>query len=261
MIAPRQSVFTFPWNTALATVIAALLLSSIAVACSCDRPPSPCEAWSQSPLVFLGTITEILPAKGERIIRARMRIDHSYKGVTEASVTLFDDGMCDGPTLQAGEQYLMYTGKPVNGLIPSRGCTRGRHVKFADEDLKFLNGLSDAPLVSTIFGRVATRTDDSTGKDQPLVGAQVEISGPHGTYLTTTDVTGHYGFDNLPPDTYTLTSASNGLRMLLFGAAALSATRFQVASGAEEYPGYRVGPRSGREACHGCPRLYLRPAG
>ena len=34
----------------------------------------------------------------------------------------------------------MYTRRVGNGDIPSRGCTRGRHVKYADEDLQFLNG-------------------------------------------------------------------------------------------------------------------------
>ncbi len=118
----------------------------------------------------------------------------------------------------------MYTGKPGNGLTPSRGCTRSRHVKFAEEDLKFLNGLSTAPPVSTIFGRVTARTDDSAGKDQPLVGAKVEIRGPRGTRLATTDATGHYGFNSLPPETYTLTASSSGHRMLPFGTAAPTAT-------------------------------------
>jgi hypothetical protein len=145
-----------------------------------------------------------------------MRIDHAYKGVTEESVVLFDDGMCDGPTLQVGEQYLMYTRRVGNGDIPSRGCTRSRHVKYADEDLKFLNGLPDAPPVSRIFGRVVVRTDDYHGNDQPLAGAQVEISGTAGTHTTMTDGDGRYWFENLQPETYTVASASNGFRMMMF---------------------------------------------
>jgi hypothetical protein len=146
-----------------------------------------------------------------------MRIDHAYKGVTEDSVVLFDDGMCDGPTLQVGEQYLMYTRRVGNGDIPSRGCTRSRHVKYAGEDLNFLNGLPDARPVSRIFGRVVVRTDDYHGNDQPLAGAQVEISGAAGTHTTMTDGEGRYWFENLQPETYTVGATSNGFRMLLFG--------------------------------------------
>ena len=36
-----------------------------------------------------------------------MRIDRAYKGVAEQELVLFDDGMCDGPDLHVGEQYLM----------------------------------------------------------------------------------------------------------------------------------------------------------
>ncbi|MBS1854955.1 MAG: carboxypeptidase regulatory-like domain-containing protein [Acidobacteria bacterium] len=146
-----------------------------------------------------------------------MRIDHAYKGLTDASVVLFDDGMCDGPTLQVGEQYLMYTRRVGSGDIPSRGCTRSTHVKYADEDLKFLNGLPDARPVSSIFGRVVVRTDDYRGNDQPLAGAQVEISGTAGTYNTMTDGDGRYWFENLQPETYRVAAASNGFRMMLFG--------------------------------------------
>jgi len=146
-----------------------------------------------------------------------MRIDHAYKGVTEASVILFDDGMCDGPTLEVGEQYLMYTRRVGNGDIPSRGCTRSRHVKYAYEDLKFLNGLPDARPVSRIFGRIAVRTDDYHGNDQPLAGAEVEISGTAGTHTTMTDGDGRYWFENLQPETYAVAATANGFRALLLG--------------------------------------------
>ncbi|HXB69584.1 MAG TPA: carboxypeptidase-like regulatory domain-containing protein [Candidatus Acidoferrales bacterium] len=145
-----------------------------------------------------------------------MRIDHAYKGVTEDSLILFDGGMCDGPTLQLGEQYLMYTRRLGNGDIASRGCTRSRHVRYADEDLKYLDGLSDAPPFSKIFGRVVVRTDDYYGNGQPLAGAQVEINGTMGTHTTTTDGEGRYAFENLQPETYIVGATFSGFRMMSF---------------------------------------------
>src|SRR5262249_40552143 len=143
--------------------------------------PPLCEALWQTPLVFLGTVTQGLVTQDGRIVRGRMHIDRAFKGITEESIILFDDGICDGPMLQVGEEYLMYTSRPGNGDIPSRGCTRSRHVKYADEDLQFLNGLPTTPPVSKIFGTVVVRTDDYYGKEQPLGGAQVEIKGRTGT--------------------------------------------------------------------------------
>ena len=214
---PSRAVATFRWRTTLAAVIAAILGSSNGLACSCGTLPPPCEAYWQSPLVFLGTVTEALATRDGRVVRARMHIDRAYKGVTADSVVLFDDGMCDGPDLQTGEQYLMYTRQAGNGDIPSRGCTRSRHVKYASEDLKFLNGLSDARPVSRIFGRAVVRTDDYRGNDQPLAGARIEARGATGTHITMTDGDGHYELENLQPETYQITASSNGFRTMWFG--------------------------------------------
>lgn len=218
---PKRAAHTVRWRATFAAVVAAVLqfslASSNAFACSCAPLPPLCEAFSQTPLVFLGTVTEALATQNGRVVRGRMRIDHAYKGVPGESVVLFDDGMCDGPALEVGEQYLMYTRRVGNGDVPSRGCSRSRHVKFADEDLKFLNGFPGERPVSRIFGRVVVRTDDYRGDDQPLAGAHVEISGSGGTHDTMTDGDGRYWFENLQPAAYTIAATSNGFRMMLFG--------------------------------------------
>lgn len=165
-------------------------------------------------MIFLGTVTESHPTLRDKFPEVRMRIDHAYKGVEESSVTLFDDGMCDGPQLEVGEQYLMYTHRLPSGAIPSRGCSRSRHVKFAEEDFKFLNSVADARPVSSIFGRVLSRTDGYRGTDQPLAGAQIEISAAGTTRTTMTDGDGRYAFENLPPEKYVVTAAFNGFRQL-----------------------------------------------
>ncbi len=167
-------------------------------------------------MVFLGTVTEALAVRDRRVVRARMRIDHAYKGVSEKSLVLYDDGMCDGPDLRLGEQYLMYTRRLGDGDVPSRGCSRSRHVKYADEDLKYLHGLGEASLTGTIFGQVTVRTDDHYGNDKPVAGAQVDLAGNDRTQTTTTDSEGRYFFENLDPGKYMVTAASAGLRMLVF---------------------------------------------
>jgi hypothetical protein len=145
-----------------------------------------------------------------------MRVDRAYKGVSEKTLVLFDDGMCDGPDLQVGEQYLMYTNRFGNGDVPSRGCNRSAHVKYADEDLKYLNGLAEAVPTATIFGKVVARTDDYYGKDQPVAGVLVDVSGPTSRYTTTTDADGHYWLGGLEPEEYVVTANQPGFRMLSF---------------------------------------------
>src|SRR5207247_11391900 len=106
---------TIRWRAMLMGVFAATVQlnfgSPNAIACECAPPPPPCEAYWQTPMVFLGTVTEGLATQDGRFVRARMRVDHAYKGVSEKTLVLFDDGMCDGPSLQIGQQYLMYTGR------------------------------------------------------------------------------------------------------------------------------------------------------
>ncbi len=167
-------------------------------------------------MVFLGTVTEALATRDGRVVRARMRIDHAYKGVSEKTLVLFDDGMCDGPDLKLGEQYLMYTRRFDNGEVPSRGCTRSRHVEFADEDLKYLNGLADAVPTATLFGKVVARTDDFYGNAQPVSGALVEVNSATGKHTAITDAEGKYSLGGLEAAEYVVTATQPGYRMLSF---------------------------------------------
>lgn len=218
-----RAAATLRWKAALTTVMAAASLHSLllpaAVACECAPPPPPCQAFGHAQMVFLGTVTEALQTDQGRVVRARMRIDHAYKGVSEYSLILFDSGMCDGPDLRVGEQYLMYTHRidGGNGDVPSRGCSRSRHVQYADEDLKYLSGLSEALPRASIFGNVLVRTDDYRGNDKPAAGAVVEVSGTAGTHTTTTDGEGGYSIGNLEPGEYSVAANLAGYRALTFG--------------------------------------------
>ena len=95
-------------------------------------------------MVFLGTITDALATRDGRVVRARMRVDRDYKGTSEGTLVVFDDGPCDGPELEVGQHYLMYTHRLGDGDVPSRGCTRSRNVKYAAEDLQYLDALDKA---------------------------------------------------------------------------------------------------------------------
>jgi hypothetical protein len=179
--------------------------------CECAQPPPPCAAYAGTDLIFLGTVTEL--GKGQQSGIARMRIDKAYKGVKEKTVNLFDDGMCDGPHLEVGEQYLMYTSDTGTGYLPARGCTRSRHVRYAKEDLAFLNGLSKAPPTSKVFGLVTTVRWGSMFKEgEPAAGVAVEVEGQGKKRRGTTDQQGRYSFSGLMPGSYRVTASLADLR-------------------------------------------------
>lgn len=56
-------------------VLAAALAGPNLQAFSCGRLQRPCEAFSASDSVFVGTVTEVLERRGERIERARMTVE------------------------------------------------------------------------------------------------------------------------------------------------------------------------------------------
>jgi hypothetical protein len=155
-------------------------------------------------------VTEIIQTENGWVRLARMRIDKAYKGVSEETVILYDSGMCDGPTLYVGEQYLMYTHDEGTGYLPSRGCTRSRNVKYADEDLAFLNSRASAAPTGTISGQVTMSTGDMAETGDPLSGATIEIRNAEEKATTTTDSNGRYAFFGLQPGAYVVRATKPG---------------------------------------------------
>jgi len=216
----RKTAFVAAVTIALQLGIAVPRMS--ACECNTDLLP-PCQAYWQSPMVFLGTVTESLPTSDIRIVRHRMTVDRAFKGVTQTQVTLLDNGMCAGAVFRVGEQYLMYT-RPLNGVdLEARGCTRSRHVKSAGEDLKYLEGLENAAPTAAIFGRVAA-WPEGPGDKVPQPGASVHLQGAGETLTVTADARGRYSFEGLEPGKYTVSADQPDFHMPEQDYGAFSAT-------------------------------------
>jgi protocatechuate 3,4-dioxygenase beta subunit len=203
----RNSVLSTPGRigrNAIVMIVVAIHLCDVLptlIGCECAPPPPPCAAYTETELIFLGTVAELGNGKDAGVVY--MRVDKAYKGLLEKTVKLFDDGMCDGPHLEVGQQYLMYTHDNGTGYLPARGCTRSRHVRFAKEDLTFLSGLSKAPATSRVLGQVSTlRSGVISEKGNPAAGASVEIEGEGQRRKGTTDQHGRYSFSGLKPGSY-----------------------------------------------------------
>src|ERR1035441_1332442 len=71
-----RAVSTARWKTTLSAVVAATLQLSLAspkaIACSCAPLPPACQAYGQSPMVFLGTVTD----------RKSTRLNSSHLGIS-----------------------------------------------------------------------------------------------------------------------------------------------------------------------------------
>ena len=191
------------------------LFSVRALACSCAPPPPPCQAVGQTQLVFLGTVTEVNAQTGSSKT-ARMNVDRVFKGDLKKTIELYDNGMCDGPNLQVGKQYLMYTWGSPNGPLPARGCTRSRGVEDADEDLEYLKQYAAGNVTTHIDGTVRYRPDDPDDRDEertPMKDVRVTLSGDGKQFHATTTSAGRYSVSNLPPGEYTIDADLSGYRL------------------------------------------------
>ncbi len=196
----------------LTASLAVMSISFPAFSCSCDEPPPPCQAVGQSELVFIGTITHLeSPARGPKT--ASMKIDHAFKGELKETESLFDDGMCDGPRLEVGRQYLMYTRRSSGGSIPARGCTRSRSIKYADEDLAYLKKYSSGKVSTNVSGTVQIRPDQNqVGGLTPLKDVLIRIVSGEKQFETTTDSLGKYSVSDLPVGDYSIEADLSGYR-------------------------------------------------
>jgi len=158
-----------------------------------------------------------VPSNGFKV--ARMHLDRAYKGKLKDTVELFDGGMCDGPALELGHQYLMYTSGDPSRALPSRGCTRSRRVEDANEDLEFLDQYSTGKVRTRISGTVRFRPDepdDSRLGDAgrtPLKDVHVILSREGKDFRATTDALGHYFFAGLAPGEYEIDAELPGYHL------------------------------------------------
>jgi len=141
-----------------------------------------------------------------------MTVDQAFKGKLNKTIELFDDGMCNGPHLRIGGQYLMYTSGSPNEIVPARGCTRSRGVEDAGEDLAFLKQYGSGKVATEIYGTVRFRPDEPEDSDlgeegrTPLKDVHVTLTLDGKQFQAVTNSLGRYSVSKIPPGEYEISA-------------------------------------------------------
>ena len=214
-------------NTALKLfsplLVALVVFSGEARACSCVGTSPPCEAYWQAAAVFVGQVVEVPTTEeggdGEDKYRQRggayrFAVERPLRGVQDAYVEVFTGaggGDC-GYVFERGRRYMVYAYRDEKkGQLHTSICSRTRPVAEAVEDLNYIDGLSQGPPPGgTIYGQVS-RVRQEKGDDGgerlayvPIAGAKVEAAGKGRTFRAETDAEGNYRFRGLPEGEYAL---------------------------------------------------------
>jgi hypothetical protein len=129
-------------------------------ACSCASSGPPCQGAFQVDAIFAGTVRSISPLPdddlpplrpGEARMPRTVRVDfaevHGFRWLQAATVSVLTagSGPACGYAFKKGERYLVYARRQPDGKELVTGiCSRTRLLAEADEDLRFLQTLSDS---------------------------------------------------------------------------------------------------------------------
>jgi Tissue inhibitor of metalloproteinase len=190
------------------------ITSSVAQACSCLTPGTPCESYGTADAVFVGTVVSVQDPQSSKSgdVNAwrhqrvfKFSVEQSYLGVkgTEVEILTASDGTACGYDFRIGERYLVYAHSYGNRLSTSI-CTRTRSLTSASEDLAFLGNLSSAAPGVSIYGEVVYRKAKSGAASLPS-SVVVKIEGGDVSREIHPDPEGKFRVSGLPPGKFKVT--------------------------------------------------------
>jgi hypothetical protein len=120
-------------------ILASVLFSGNALACSCKASPPPVPSLKRSHAVFLGQVTDLKRHKDHGKL-VTFKVQDSWKGKQGDSIivrTGNGGGDC-GYSFVNGKSYLVY-GYSSKGVLWTSICSRTRPLDKADDDIKALD--------------------------------------------------------------------------------------------------------------------------
>ncbi|HEV2666735.1 MAG TPA: hypothetical protein VG324_17585 [Blastocatellia bacterium] len=212
-----------------------LLIHPYASAYRCRDCPdlTPCEAYGGAEAVFIGRAISGEEIKWDDknsggkwiqlVGKVRFIVEQSFKGVSGNEVEVvpwFPE--CEFEPFVKGERYLLYLNRSSNEGLSADICSRSTHISGADEDLKFLSGLTSKTGGARLYGSVGyfgvEYGRDSLGLSSVrrinigVPGITITVRDNHGRILTAvTNQEGAYEFTGALPDVeYTVSTELPG---------------------------------------------------
>jgi Carboxypeptidase regulatory-like domain len=184
--------------------------SSVAQACSCMAPGTPCESYGTASAVFVGTAVSVRGVERPRTADLdtwydkrvyKFSVEQSYSGVdgTEVEISTGTGGGDCGYRFEIGERYLIYAHSYQNRLSTNI-CSRTKALATANEDLAFLGNLSSSPAGASVYGEVINQRTKTLASD-----VLVKIEGNNESRNIRPDAQGRYRVSGLSPGKFKVT--------------------------------------------------------
>ena len=194
-----------------------------AEACSCERQ-DPCEAYWESDVVFVGTVTsskfrkfrtETINGKKVTIIDdgsiATLDVIETFRGSLGKTVTVETAGSCSFITWMDGEKFFIYAKRDGNRIVTG-SCTRSGRVEMAEDDFVYARSQPDKAAFGFIQG-IVNRPADNNILDMttPVPDVLVKVRGLPKA-VTKTNANGAFKIP-VPPGDHQLDIMAPGFRL------------------------------------------------
>ena len=154
-------------------IILVLASFSFLYPCSCEELPSPEEAYEMSNVVFSGQVTNIIEDWNNGFIEISIDVYNVWKGTVDNQIIILT-GLDDcGYYFQLNEEYLIYGYYSQLNHIWTDICTRTNLLEDAEEDLDYLNNLSNTQ--TYIFNENIRVTQSSNDQKFPEIAIDDNI--------------------------------------------------------------------------------------
>jgi hypothetical protein len=200
------------------TTLVLLLTAEPVLACSCtpEAFAPACQKITRTEVVFRGSVRRIEPdpltPKFPNSHVVRFLVETVYKGLppgtTEVIVNPENFTTCEAG-YRNGARYLIFGHKlPGTDQVLSGTCDGSRLVKYAGDDLRFLESFRKNQAGNAVYGRVLQWVEafgrPRREEDAPVPGATVTLMKDGRRFALDTSREGAFRFEGIPPGAYTL---------------------------------------------------------
>jgi hypothetical protein len=181
----------------------------------CLTNVNPCEAYAEADAVFIAKVTRVVQPSLQIWQRdkdydqvAYVTVEKMFKGVPRKTMVLHQLGRKIAPKFLSGTSYVFYANlDPVTKKWEVRRCGRTRMSKYANDDLRYFEGLPATLNQTRIAGEVTryeTDEDNPQGRTERLPGIRIHIKGEGKEYEVVTDARGVYELTGVPAGKYVI---------------------------------------------------------